>query len=242
MTSHNQFEANRQNAQKSTGPRTENGKRRSRLNAFRHGLAAETVVEALENPASYKKLQAAIVSHYTPQSPVEHELVLRLASVLWRLRRATSIETGLFEIQAESLHDSASTRTPIKPPIDLYRLLALRDSSAQRRRVADFRPPDDATNRSSLTDNFSGTSAARQVAQCYTRLANLDNALFERVGYYEARLWRQFANTLVVLDLIQRSLPLTRGGFFRKRIRRRDGFDEFSRKRDLADDASALAD
>ena len=223
MTSHNQFEANRQNAQKSTGPRTENGKRRSRLNALRHGLAAETVVEALENPTSYKKFQAAIVSHYAPQSPLEHELVLRLASLLWRLRRATSIETGLFEIQAGSLHDSASTRAPIKPRMDLYRLLALREPSVQFGRVADFRPSDDTTNRPSLTNNFAGASAARQVAQCYTRLVNLDKALFERVGYYEARLWRQFANTLVVLDLIQRSSPLTRGSFFRTWNRRRDG-------------------
>src|SRR6266550_851957 len=116
MTSYKQFDANRQNAQKSTGPRTENGKRRSRLNALRHGLAAETVVEAFENPASYKKFQATIVSHYAPQSPVEHELVLRLASLLWRLRRATSIETGLFEIQAARGRDSAITPgTSIEP-------------------------------------------------------------------------------------------------------------------------------
>ena len=232
MTSHNQFEANRRNAQKSTGPRTENGKRRSRLNALHHGLAAETVVEAFENPRSYKKFQAAIVSHYAPQSPVEHELVLRLASLLWRLRRATSIETGLFEIQAGILRGYASTPgTPIKHSVDLYRLLALRDPSAQFGRVADLSPPDDTTIRRSLTNNFPGTSAARQVAQCYTRLVNLDKALFERVGYYEARLWRQFADTLVALDLIQRSLPLTGGGFFRKRNRLREGLGEFSRTR-----------
>ena len=165
MTSHKQFEANCQNAQKSTGPRTQNGKRRSRLNALRHGLAAETVVEGLENPATYKKFQSAIVSHYEPQSPVEHELVLRLASLLWRLRRATSIETGLFEIQAASLRDSASTPgTPIKHSVDLYRLLALRNPSAQIGPVAEFRPSDDTTNRRSLTSYSQGPSASRQVA------------------------------------------------------------------------------
>jgi hypothetical protein len=41
MTSFQQFEANRRNALRSTGPKTENGKRRSRVNAVRHGLAAE---------------------------------------------------------------------------------------------------------------------------------------------------------------------------------------------------------
>ena len=162
MTSHNQFEANRQNAQKSTGPRTENGKRRSRLNALRHGLAAETVVEGLENPASYKKLQAAIVSHYTPQSPVEHELILRLASLLWRMRRATSIETGLFEIQAAKGGDAALKLGPsIKPSMDLYRLLAGPDPSVQLGRIERFRSADETTTKPSLTKNLGGARAAR---------------------------------------------------------------------------------
>ena len=45
----------------------------------------------------------AIIADYEVQSAVERELVLRLASVLWRLRRATTMETGLFEIQADHL-------------------------------------------------------------------------------------------------------------------------------------------
>ena len=49
MTSARQFEANRRNSQKSTGPKTDRGKRHSRRNAFRHGLCAETVIEILED-------------------------------------------------------------------------------------------------------------------------------------------------------------------------------------------------
>ena len=103
MTSFKQFEANRRNAHKSTGPTTEEGKQRSRCNAVRHGLTAETVIGALEDAEDYKAFEAAIIADYDAQSAVERELVLRLASVLWRLRRATAIETGLFEIQAEHL-------------------------------------------------------------------------------------------------------------------------------------------
>jgi hypothetical protein len=101
MTSFRQIEANRCNALKSTGPTTREGKERSRSNAVRHGLTAETVIGALEDAEDYKAFEAAIIADYDAQSAVERELVLRLASLLWRLRRATTMETGLFEIQAE---------------------------------------------------------------------------------------------------------------------------------------------
>src|SRR5690348_5412075 len=103
MTSLKQIEANRRNSLKSTGPKTETGKQASRCNAVRHGLTAETVIGALEDAEDYKAFEAAIIADYDAQSAVERELVLRLASVLWRLRRATIIETGLFDIQADHL-------------------------------------------------------------------------------------------------------------------------------------------
>src|ERR1700738_4699383 len=103
MTSLRQTQANRQNALKSTGPTTAEGKQKSRLNAVRHGLTAETVIGALEDAEDYKAFEAAIIADCDAQSAVERELVLRLASLLWRLRRATIIETGLFEIQADQL-------------------------------------------------------------------------------------------------------------------------------------------
>src|SRR5947209_11760365 len=103
MTSFKQIEANRRNARHSTGPITEEGKLRSRQNAVRHGLTAETVIGALEDAEDYRAVEAAVIGDYEAQSAVERELVLRLASLLWRIRRATTMETGLFEIQATHL-------------------------------------------------------------------------------------------------------------------------------------------
>ena len=62
-------------------------------------LTAETVIGALEDAEDYKAFEAAVIADYDAESAVERELVLRLASLLWRLRRATTTETGLFEIQ-----------------------------------------------------------------------------------------------------------------------------------------------
>ena len=97
MTSLKQIEANRRNALKSTGPTTPEGKERSRRNALRHGLTSETVIAALEDAEDYQAFEAAVITDYDAETAVERELVLRLASVLWRLRRATGIETAIFD-------------------------------------------------------------------------------------------------------------------------------------------------
>ena len=98
MTTFKQIEANRRNARRSTGPVSTEGKLRSRRNAARHGLTAETVIGALEDAEDYKAFEAAVIADYDAQSAVERELVLRLSSLLWRIRRATTMETGLFDI------------------------------------------------------------------------------------------------------------------------------------------------
>src|SRR5437763_11029076 len=116
MTSVRQLEANRRNALKSTGPRSEAGKRVSRRNALRHGFTAETVVEPLENPEEYRAFEDAIVSEFRPQTPVEQELVHRLASLFWRLRRATSIDTGLLRMQSGILQTFRSSRQNAAKP------------------------------------------------------------------------------------------------------------------------------
>jgi hypothetical protein len=51
---------------------------------------------ALEDGEDYKAFEATVMADYAAQSAVERELVLRLASLLWRVRRATTMETGLF--------------------------------------------------------------------------------------------------------------------------------------------------
>src|SRR5271155_4199711 len=112
MTSLKQFEANRRNALRSTGPRTKDGKRASRRNALRHGLTAETVIEGLEDSEDYRGFEAAITADYDARTAVERELVLRLASLLWRLRRATAIETDLTRIQGEILRDHRQQQSP----------------------------------------------------------------------------------------------------------------------------------
>jgi hypothetical protein len=77
MTSFRQIEANRRNALRSTGPKTEDGKQQSRRNALRHGLTAETVIDGLEDREDYQAFEAAVIADYDARTAVERELVLR---------------------------------------------------------------------------------------------------------------------------------------------------------------------
>jgi hypothetical protein len=111
MTSFRQFEANRRNALRSTGPKSLEGKRISRRNALRHGLT-ETVIDGLEDSEDYRGFEAATISDHNAETAVKRELVLRLASLLRRLRRIIAIETDLFQIQAEILRDRGLSWRP----------------------------------------------------------------------------------------------------------------------------------
>jgi hypothetical protein len=102
MTSARQIEANRRNALGSTGPKTDLGKQRASQNSVRHGLTAETVIVPLEDAEDYQAFEQAVIADYEAETAVERELVLRLASLLWRPRRATSIETGLLRVAQDS--------------------------------------------------------------------------------------------------------------------------------------------
>src|SRR5215831_13896541 len=90
--------------------------RRSRRRAWRVGLADQTVVGTLEDIRSYRAFERTLVGSVEPRSVLELALVHRLASLLWRLRRASAIETGLFDIKAEFL--LAPGQTPPADPVN----------------------------------------------------------------------------------------------------------------------------
>ncbi len=192
MSSLKQIEANRRNALKSTGPTTPEGKERSRRNAVRHGLTAETVIAALENAEDYQAFEAAVISDYDVESAVERELVLRLASVLWRLRRATGIETALFEsVTAETDKvEYGSSRPPLVEAADIsernqLHLVATRQSDA-------------------AAGNELGFDTKKDIADGFLRLAALPTFPLDRLSRYEHLLWRQTRQLVFTLESLRR--------------------------------------
>jgi hypothetical protein len=88
---------NRANSEHSTGPKTEEGKEKSSLNALRHGLTGRHVTLPTEDSGAYKRHVKSFEDHLEPQGPIEASLVQSLADTAWRLNRVVALETKLLK-------------------------------------------------------------------------------------------------------------------------------------------------
>ncbi len=154
----------------------------------------------LEDLEDYKGFEAAIIADYDAETAVERELVLRLASLFWRIRRATAIETTLLGIQGEI------TRNHRRLPGGHQDLM----SGFWGRRTFDHCYDSDAGGEEddpSLNASGAGDpllDPARALSLCFQRLVNFDGDVFERLGRYESALARQIVQVLFLLRSVRR--------------------------------------
>ncbi len=104
MASERQIAANRRNALKSTGPRTDAGKARSRRNAITHGLHAHVNNLPDEEKADFERRLSDWNAALQPCTAYEEDLVRRLAGYSWRLDRAERVQTALI---ADAIDEAA---------------------------------------------------------------------------------------------------------------------------------------
>ena len=122
MCTQNQLDANRRNAQLSTGPVTESGKRAVRFNAYKHGFyARSSFIQDWENPEAFEALHQGYVDDYEPVGVVEEELTARAVMAIWDIRRLCNIERQFFKYRIPDEWDTI----PYNPDI-------LEDSAAAR--------------------------------------------------------------------------------------------------------------
>jgi hypothetical protein len=193
----------------------QNKRRRSRRRAWRDGLADQTT---LEDARSYRAFERTLIGSIDPRSVIELALVHRLASLFWRLRRACATETGLLEMQGElpsatrqdPSRGSGPARSKLPPgPMGIAKALARTD--VPTRRSADPEPLPTA-----LPAAPGRWSQSHTIAHCFLRLSNLDPTLLDRASSYEAKLWRQAAETIWTLDAMRRPPSAPARRLFRK--------------------------
>jgi hypothetical protein len=93
-----QIEANRRNAQQSTGPRSEIGKKTSSLNALRHGLTSHIVVLPTEDLAAYKTFSSEFLVDLAPETFAERQFAQTIIDTQWRLNRVRALEDGMLAL------------------------------------------------------------------------------------------------------------------------------------------------
>jgi hypothetical protein len=112
MSTAQQVAANQANAQLSTGPRTEEGKKRSSLNALKSGLTGRTVLLPSEGAEAYRTHCQDWSDVYKPVGREEMELVQALADNRWRQDRAFALEQNLFALGQVEFADLFSQELP----------------------------------------------------------------------------------------------------------------------------------
>jgi hypothetical protein len=135
-------------------------------------------------------------THGDAETAVERELVLRLASLLWRIRRATSIEAEIFRIQAEILRERRLDRSLTYPKFGAPHISGVGSIEARGDGNSASGHEIDPYHARSTTP---ASHPARDLAYCFQRLVNLDGATFEQLRRYERALSRQIAQTLFLL-------------------------------------------
>jgi len=108
MSSQRRKIASRANGARSLGPKTPAGRRRSALNATRHGLLARCVLLSGESPEAFQAMLAEYLGRFVPGDGVECGFIEEMAAAFWRLRRTWAIETRLMD-------DSINSQSPGDP-------------------------------------------------------------------------------------------------------------------------------
>ena len=98
MSTAAQFAANLANAQASTGPKSEEGKKRSSLNALKTGLTGRTVLMPGDDAQAYQDHVCRFIDEFEPANAREEELVQSLADTRWRLLRIPALEANIYAL------------------------------------------------------------------------------------------------------------------------------------------------
>ena len=132
MASPQQIEANRRNAQKSTGPTTPEGRAAVRLNGIKHGLTAATLILPGEKESDFEALLDSLEAEHAPTTPTEELLVRQLAMATWRLTRFYRTEAAFYALRLNDLERDVKLDYPDQDlgPDGRLAYLAYRDACA----------------------------------------------------------------------------------------------------------------
>ena len=196
MTSDRQADANRRNAQKSTGPKTPEGKAAVRLNALRHGLLSQELLLPGEDEAALMGFAERLMADLQPEGALEILLVEDIIVAYWRLRRFRRVETDMFARQLyEDMREQAESEAKSYEGGDLNDLIESNTT------IKDEQKHQEAISRAQeMQAKLDAETTA--LGRAFMRDANGANA-FPKLSRYEVALVRSFYRALHELQRLQ---------------------------------------
>ena len=200
MASKKQIQANRQNALKSTGPKTPEGKATARLNATKHGLLSQEVLIPGEDEAALKELGERLRAELEPVGEMESLFVERIIDATWRLRRLSRVEAGIFTWE---LYEELAQRA--QEEAQTYERNSLDEYSDERygpyTRITDEQKHQEALSRAEemKSKQHAGTAT---LGRTFIRDADTANA-FSKLSRYETGIEQRFYKAWHELQRLQ---------------------------------------
>ena len=199
MTSDKKAEANRQNALKSTGPRTPEGKASVRLNAVKHGLLSTDVLLPGEDQNALKELDERLRAELQPVGELENLFLEQILAAVWRLRRLRRVETGIFawELYGELAERARQeARAHEKTGLD-----QLRENASLPSVILDQRKHEQALSEAEEMEAARDSETAT-LGRTFIRDADDANA-FSKLSRYETTIERSLYKALHELQRVQ---------------------------------------
>ncbi len=194
MTSEKQIQANRRNAQRSTGPQTPQGKAAVRLNANKHSLRSQEILLPGEDVEALKELDESLRAELQPVGELENLLVDGIVAANWRLRRLRRVEAGIFAWQLyEELAERAQQEAEsyVSTSADVLNDDIIRDK--QKHQEALFKAQQMKAEQDAETATLGRT---------FMRDADQANA-FSKLSRYETAIWQSLYKALHELQRLQ---------------------------------------
>jgi hypothetical protein len=201
VTSNKQVQANRRNALKSTGPKTQEGKDVARYNAVKHGLLSQEVLLPDEDEAAFRELGERLRAELQPAGELEGMLVDRIIAAYWRLRRLGRVEAGIFawelymELTRRAYQEAQSYTRQESPNKELLR------SRLPTTKITDEQRYKEALSKAKEMERMRDAETAT-LGKAFIRDADKANA-FSKLSRYEATLERSLYKALHELQRLQ---------------------------------------
>jgi hypothetical protein len=189
LATERQIEANRRNATNATGPTTSEGKKKVAQNSTKHGLTAKnSILLQEESWNDYQTLQGLVRNDLRPIGVLEQELVGRIVDIMWRLRRAGLIETGVLTY---AYHNRACTQATMKLQAQGHGVMLASQGTAIERAESELAEASSKRDRE-----------VSMLGQAFIEDAEDRNALM-KLARYETALWNHLSRARQELQILQ---------------------------------------